>query len=48
MMALEKPKVACTIKGAMQLGSTVRNMSRSTPAPAKREGGLSTSCSTPS
>ncbi|MCY1549512.1 hypothetical protein D9M68_856810 [compost metagenome] len=35
-MAAEKLMVACTISGAVQLGSTVTNMSRSVRAPDRR------------
>ncbi|MCY1188793.1 hypothetical protein D9M73_299530 [compost metagenome] len=35
-MAEEKLKVACTIRGAMQLGNTVMNIRRGRPAPARR------------
>ena len=33
-MADEKLRVACTISGAMQLGNTVTNIRRGSPAPA--------------
>ena len=35
-MAVEKLKVACTISGAQQFGSTVLIIRRSVPAPATR------------
>src|ERR1700690_1053466 len=36
-IALEKPSVACTIRGAAQFGSTQSNMMRNVPAPALRD-----------
>ena len=35
-MALEKPRVACTISGAQQFGNTVLNIRRKVPAPLTR------------